>query len=367
MSPSDYYASEMPIPQSAVPETPGGIRRYISSVPSVSIPHAGAGLPPAQLRMAATHRTVTTTITTPQMRRSTTTRSSSPSSETTRFFSRSRSSSSSSYGEAMVPPIPSMPSARAGKGATSPREYSSGHNEKGRDNVAVERSPSVKTSRTSEETSSGIPSFEAYNPVNKFLPYGGRRPSVSLSPISHFPDHEPIAQRTEHAKRTHAPPIPRRNPHRPSHPSVSIPSLPLPVHQHSMPNVIPVQDASESEALDGDALDALRAERRRDTEQTPTIPKARPRSISDGAIIPEPERHAHSANSTSVTFREMTRTQRQLTEQEKTAKWEDLLQRSAKAGGTLHVGSPTTGGGLGLWSDRSSVALSENLDSTDQE
>jgi hypothetical protein len=372
-------AGEMPIQHSAVPETSGGIMRFISSVPPLSIPrsnsvsglgarrpgahHRSEGdsganpLSPVASRTNALHRSVTTG-TTPQMRRSATTRSSSPSSETTKFFSRSRTSSSSSYGDAAVPPIPSMPPARVGKHAVSPREHHSGQAEKGKDKATVERPSSRPTSSPSSASTSRespiVPFFEARNVINKFLPYKGRRATVSSPTTTHFPDHEQIEPRTEQARGTIPPPIPQRNPRRPGHHSVSIPVLPLPVQQHAVPNVIPVQDSSESEAMEEDTT---HPKQRLDSGQTPSVVKARPRSISDGAIILEPERHANTAKSI-LTFREMTTTQRQLTEQEKNAKWEDLLQRSDKAGGTLHVGSPTMGG-LGLWSDRSSVALSE--------
>lgn len=39
-----------------------------------------------------------------------------------------------------------------------------------------------------------------------------------------------------------------------------------------------------------------------------------------------------------LTFREMESPRRMLTEQEKADKWDDLLERSARAGGTLHLG-----------------------------
>ena len=381
----DFHPGETPIPQSAVPETPGGIRRFITSVPPLSIPHSaanselgakqtsfhqhrselssGASMPPIPLRMNSVHRSVTTG-TTIQMRRTATTRSSSPSSETTKFFSRSRSSSSSSYGDVMAPPMPSIPSARAGKPISSPRQHHSSYDDEDEDTVAMEGSPPAKTStsstpRTSNETSANIPPFEAQLPVNNFSPYKRRPPPLSLSP-----DQDSFISRTQKAKSMNPPPIPKRNPRRPGHHSVSVHSLPA--QQHSKPNVILIQDSDESEVADDNAV---RPQRRRILRKTslPSIPKPRIRSISDGAIIPEPERHANTAKST-LTFREMTTAQRHLTEQEKNAKWEDLLQRSAEAGGTLHVGSPISGG-LGLWSDRSSVTLSvtpsEALDSTD--
>jgi len=384
------HASEMPIPQSAVPETPGGIRRFIISVPSLSIPRSepvsvpgakqtnihyhrsdpdsGASVSPIPMRMNAAHRSGTTG-TPPPMRRAATTRSSSPSSETTKFFSRSRSSSSSSYGDVMAPPMPSILSAHAGNHTPSPQHPSS-HNDQSEDTVGMGHSPSAKTStppspRTSDEASQAsptIPPFEAHHPVNRFLPYRGRRPPLLPSTTSWFPGDKPTTLHTEQAQLTNPPPIPTRNPRRPGHHSLSIPSLPA--QQRSQPSVIAVDDLSESEVADGSAL--LPLKRPLKSGQTPIIPKPRPRSISTEAITPEPERSANTAK-TSLTFREMTTTQRQLTEQEKNAKWEDLLQRSDKAGGTLHVGSPIGIGGLGLWSDRSSVALSvapsEALDS----
>ena len=252
--------------------------------------------------------------------------------------------------------MPNIPAARVGKNA---REHHNNYNEKGEESVSVEHlsapASTPSSGDTPREASPTIPAFEAHNAVNKFLPYKGKRPAVLSSATSHFPDQEPVIPRINQAKgASKAPPIPQRNPRRPGHHSVSIPSLPLPVQQHSMPNVIAVQGLSEG--MEGG--DTARLDQEPNSGQTPTVPRTRPRSISDGAIVIEPERYPSMAKS-PLTFREMTTTQRQLTEQEKNAKWEDLLQRSDKAGGTLHVGSPIAGG---LWSDRSSVALSETSD-----
>jgi hypothetical protein len=53
-----------------------------------------------------------------------------------------------------------------------------------------------------------------------------------------------------------------------------------------------------------------------------------------------------------MTFRELgsSEEKQQLTEQEKADRWDDLLERSARAGGTLHLGAG--GGEDGLRSDR---------------
>lgn len=372
--------SEILIQPAVTPELHEGITHFTPSVPSLSMsrsntvsgleakrtsPHRrseadpGFNLYPVASRTNALHRSVTMG-TTAQIRRSVATRSSSPSSETTRFFSRSRTSSSSSYGDAIVPPVPSMPTAHVNKQAAPLRQPHSDHNEKGKDTSIIEFPPSVRnlspSSTTSHHSSPTIPFFEVRNMINKFLPYKGRRVTLS-STTTHFPDHEPIVPRTEQARGT-KPPIPPKNPRRPGHHnSISLTTLPLSVQQHSIPNVIPVQDWTESEAMDEDNAHSKQPP---DSGLTPT--EARPRSASDGATIIEPERHGSTAKSI-LTFREMTTTQRQLTEQEKNAKWEDLLQRSDKAGGTLHVGSPITDG-LGLWSDRCSVAISETSDAS---
>ncbi|KAF8586384.1 hypothetical protein K439DRAFT_964554 [Ramaria rubella] len=364
----DIDRGEMPYPHSPVPETPGGIRRYITSVPSLSIPRLrpstsgtrSSGAPrrreptpsdsspsSALSRTNAGHRTASTGIPS-QTQRSTTT-SSSPSSETTNLFSRSRSSSASasSYGEAVPPPMPSIP-AHVGKHIITPMELHALLNEKdGGGPPSCQRSSSkLRTASDASPTGSAtIPLFDAQSPVNKFPPYKGRRPAQSSIPRP-SKDQDPIIEASNH---TQPPPIPQRSPRRLNNHSVSVPSLPLPVKQHSIPNVVPIRDSPES-----NGSEALRLRLR-----PPTAPKPRPRSISDGAV--DPDRYI-SAIKSPLTFREMTSTQRQLTEQEKNTKWEDLLQRSAKAGGTLHVGSPDAAVGLALWSDRSSLALSETLD-----
>ena len=47
---------------------------------------------------------------------------------------------------------------------------------------------------------------------------------------------------------------------------------------------------------------------------------------------------AVSQKRSPLTFRELESPRQKLTEKEKAAKWEDLLERSARAGGTLHLG-----------------------------
>lgn len=63
-------------------------------------------------------------------------------------------------------------------------------------------------------------------------------------------------------------------------------------------------------------------------------------SPSSGASHPTSPASAVSARRSPLTFRELEGPRQKLSEREKAAKWEDLLERSAQAGGTLHIGEP---------------------------
>ncbi|KAL1945105.1 hypothetical protein VTO73DRAFT_2725 [Trametes versicolor] len=63
-------------------------------------------------------------------------------------------------------------------------------------------------------------------------------------------------------------------------------------------------------------------------------------SPSSGASHPTSPASAVSSRRSPLTFRELESPRQRLSEREKAAKWEDLLERSAQAGGTLHIGEP---------------------------
>ena len=266
----------------------------------------------------------------PRRWRSTTTRSSSPSSANTGLFTRSRSSSDSSYGES-IPPIPGIPLTHINKSQIiSPSE--SNKSWKGDD----ESASSYKTRRNkgrditpSPTGSATMPSFDVQQPpTNKFPP---RRSSSKRVQVPKNTSSEP----TKETITIGPPPVPQRHPRRPPPPKTHT----APYRKQSMPDVKIVMSPTPQARPRPSPAD--------------TTPKARPRSVSDSDITID------LASKQVFTFREMPADgTRHLTEQEKNAKWEDLLRKSAKAGGTLHVGP--TSGGLGLWSDeRSSIAISD--------
>ncbi|KAF8511816.1 hypothetical protein BU17DRAFT_96875 [Hysterangium stoloniferum] len=356
-APDDGEMGEMPITFSAVPETTSGLMRYITNVPSLSIPQpknsSSAKASPSHHRhepdLGPTSSPLGSQSSAPRRWRSVTTRSSSPSSGTTGFFSRSRSSSTSSYGDA-VPPVPSVPPARA----------DNRDRERGEDSGLSRRNSgkNSKLPRKSQDDSSigsvSIPWFNMQNSINKFAPKG-KRSMPSPIPTTHFPDYKPVSPQADSDKRqVTLPPIPLRNPRRLGSHSISVSTHTS--SKHSAPHVIPVQDTSESELTD---TGRSQARGRRIVD----VRKPRPRSLSAGVIVVEADALSGGPKPlrSTMIYREMTAHQRPLTEEEKNEKWEDLLKRSDKAGGTLHVGSSTSGG-LALWSDRSSMATSITLD-----
>lgn len=260
-------------------------------------------------------------------RRRATTVSSSPASGTG-FFPRSRASSASSFGDMSFPPVPDT---QIGQYIVPPhRGYRNSNSEEG---SQASESPSGALFATNERPlpspTASIPAFEAQDPVNSFSSF--KHKHAHLPHATHFPEPELSTPRREQA-RWGLPPPPRT--HR--RPNLSAPAFPPP-RQHSVPDITLVQGAR---------VDVASENRWGSDSKQASV--ARPRSTSDAA----------NPVVSTLRYREMSETQRRLTEQEKNAKWEDLLQRSDRAGGTLRVGSPTTGT-LSLWSDRTSVASSE--------
>ncbi|KIJ54674.1 hypothetical protein M422DRAFT_24581 [Sphaerobolus stellatus SS14] len=335
-------AERTPVSPGSVLEAPPGIMRYISSVPALAIPRARSlsrtkPLPDESGSPSSPPRSSSAA---PRRWRSPTTRSSSPSSTNTGLFTRSRASSDSSYGES-IPPIPGIPLAHVNNRSQTvlPTDGRSG---KASDELVRSHKPRREKERVRDGTpsptgSATIPSFDMQHPVNNFQTKKDKRvmpPSMSPLPTSADP---PSAMSS--SPQQSPPPIPKRSPFRligPKHATG-------PYRKQSMPDVKIVMQARPRPSF--------------------STPKARPRSVSDGDLTIEVERPKESPGPSVFTFKELNAASaRHLTEQEKNAKWEDLLRKSAKAGGTLYV-SPTSTGGLGLWSDqRSSVAMSDKTE-----
>lgn len=332
--------------QSPILETPKGIMRYISSIPSLTIPQAHIVSPVTKLSSPQEVAPVSSSPRSPtgagpsRRLRSETTRSSSPSSGTTGFFSRSRSSSTSSYGETL-PPMPDMPLTQTilkhgFQGVISPAPAPDVPERNERRNVRshskspppphLSPAPRRRSHDTSPSGSATIPWFDVQNPINKFLISKGKR--TQYPPLVAFQsakaDNQAQAQNARRPSTANAssipPPVPSRSPKRPA--TSSSMSGTVNSRKFSVPSTIHSQGVSSSED---------------DQNQSS---KPRPRSVSDG-VMDSPA---------SMTFREMTSVKQPLTEEEKKAKWEDLLNRSAKAGGTLHVVSRTDNSKL--WSEK---------------
>ncbi|THH17848.1 hypothetical protein EW146_g3058 [Bondarzewia mesenterica] len=288
-------------------------------------------------------------------RPSTTTRSSSPQSTSDKASSKffrvhSARSSSSSYGEEL-PPLPKM-----GQHIIPPNELQRWDRDE--DSLVQARvplsapnpvdsfgdaKPSLPYPRrralANLPPSPDIPTFSTTEPVNYFPTHRStssrqdERPSLSIVP----PASQPLP-RAEFGLESSAsatpfpPPRPTRSARRP-HTANSILSTPTPststtttsTSTTSSPNTPPLTYISE---FNGPEFDV--GCRNRDStggHSTASTAKARPQSPPASATV------------TNLTFRELDSSPRQAwTEQEKARKWDDLLERSARAGGTLHLG-----------------------------
>ena len=310
-----------------------------------------------------------------QPRQSTTTRSSSPVSSdvaSSKFFHRNHSahSSTSSFAEDHnPPPLPSKPpqfaqhiidpselSKTAEEGTRSPTRTQPPRNipipsQRMDDDWSIVRSPSVelpslplppprrpavnlnsfggKVTELDRPESPTIPSFSTNDAVNAFP---SRRLSATLSARSrnspsstHSPSSSTIAQSSSSPTSLPPPPRPLRSKQRPPPPIVVI-------------DDIPAGRKSESHARV--------QHNRRSSGGLSSASTARPfrrRSSSIGGTISSHQSISPpgSAVDTMFTFRELDDSagpkRYALTEQEKAEKWDDLMERSARAGGTLHL------------------------------
>lgn len=294
-------------------------------------------------------------------RQSTTTRSSSPiSSEpaSSGFFPKSRSprSSASSYGDE-IPPVPTSHSTVVGHRIMSPDELgrldTSNLGQKAPTKRKPVRTASEPTAElepyptssadekplslrppprrpgthprdgSSQERSASptLPSFSTEDCVNNFSPTAL---SPSTAPLSEFGP---------------APPRPKRSSRR-TPASIEVPSAaaaaavasgPLSARSPPTPRTPrpPVKTALDRFAPGRESTSTVNAS---------SSAKASTPSLSSSPVSSSTSPSSVSSQRSPLMFREMESPRHAWTEQEKQDKWEALLERSARAGGTLHIG-----------------------------
>lgn len=135
------------------------------------------------------------------------------------------------------------------------------------------------------------------------------------------------------------PPRPKRSARRAAPPNVEVPS-----RSQSMSTAMPPtpqtprgppQVRVDMNLLRRPSTGALSYTASRQPSATSATSPHPPPPVSASASAPP---SAVSQKRSPLTFREIESPRRVLTEQEKADKWEDLLERSARAGGTLHLG-----------------------------
>ncbi|EGN95327.1 hypothetical protein SERLA73DRAFT_187630 [Serpula lacrymans var. lacrymans S7.3] len=281
-------------------------------------------------------------------RQSITTRSSSPISSdiaSSKFFNRSQSvrSSTSSYGyeipplphfadqhilspkelhqfdnidEAVASPTPkprkSVPRRSMSGPADHPASARSEHQPLPYPPRRMGSNEKDSTSPLSRPASPPIPSFSTTDPINAFSPKsakdGDKRPVLSL-PLPEFGQSPP--------------PRPTRSSLRPGRNQVRSPSTPSPSSHKT------AEDEDESTGLNRNRASS-------GAHSNASTTKQRPRSNSFGST---PRKTEQSPARSPLTFRELSTPRRApLSDKEKADKWDDLLERSARAGGTLHLG-----------------------------
>jgi len=292
-------------------------------------------------------------------RPSTTTRSSSPMSSdiaSTKFFQKTHSnrSSTTSYGEEL-PPLPGVShNLPLSQHIISPSELYRMDN----DGESMSHTPTPSTTKRKPARSRSVPDDPSFltSPVEDIrpsLPFPPRRPQQSLGgKISHSPPSPTIpAFNTNVAVNNFpappvlslsmsefgvsdsplsAPPRPRKSSRRQPHSSDGSPS------PSSTMKPSPISSSPRTPILPNLSIDVF-SRSRRSVSTT-----SRPR---DGPISPSPS-SASSKNKSPLNYRDMESPRTALSEREKAAKWDDLLERSARAGGTLHLGE------TGLMSDK---------------
>lgn len=334
-------------------QPPNILTKFTQSRPSMAVPRSSSALPsgappPASSRPVTTTSTVSSAV----YRQSTTTRSSSPVSSdvaSSKFFNRAHSqrSSTSSYGEE-IPPVPNtvvgehiIPPHELYKlaiGVTPSDDTSSKGKSSSRKGHSTPRSASSPEKWTTPPSSGmgvdpptlpslPVPPSQRRNKLTKPT----REPSPTIpafsteAPINTFASRKPAPPVEPQTLRAASPPRrPSRSPHRPS-PTTSTTTSRVTSPLPSIPPSLP------ESATQNSTFDAKRA-------STASHATARPRSYAST--------FGGNGSIATAQFREKTVPVPVRTEQEKADMWDDLLERSARAGGTLHLN-----GGDGLASD----------------
>ncbi|KAL6306193.1 hypothetical protein BKA93DRAFT_165596 [Sparassis latifolia] len=284
-------------------------------------------------------------------RPSTTTRSSSPGSSdiaSSGFFHRAHStrSSTSSYGEEL-PPMPKPYDSPYGQHIVPPSELNRLNAEQDRAKADVShklrqpnrsRSAPVNDVRIASSVDDSRPSLP--------LPPRRRPPSATLQEMSPSPiiPSFPLSSLSEFGTLgpSNPPPRPKRSDQRkPARIDVmtlsrSMQAANVPATPRPHPSVSVDLNFSNRSSVNRSSYAST-------AKQVPPSPAS---SASPS-----------SATRSPLTFREMESPRHAWTEQEKTSKWEDLLQRSDRAGGTLRLGES------GLLSEEMNTALSEYSES----
>ncbi|PIL25226.1 hypothetical protein GSI_13115 [Ganoderma sinense ZZ0214-1] len=264
-------------------------------------------------------------------------------------------SSFSSYGEE-IPPVPKP----VGQYIISPSELSlmtkSSENVRSASLPAQQR-PHLRTRSRSQTAPSEDPSFEIVHSSfedSRFpsLPLPPRRATTGAtgSPVSTSfnmddalkggtPSQAAIPPPLGEFGLNEPPPRPRRSARRGAPPNVEVPS-----RSQSMSTAMPPtpqtprgppQMRVDMNLLRRPSTGALSYTASRQPSATSATSPHPPPPVSASASAPT---SAVSQQRSPLTYRGMESPRRVLTEKEKADKWEDLLERSARAGGTLHLG-----------------------------
>ncbi|KAH9947025.1 hypothetical protein B0H21DRAFT_808033 [Amylocystis lapponica] len=293
-------------------------------------------------------------------RPSTTTRSSSPVSSdiaSSGFFHRTHStrSSTSSYGEEL-PPMPTAPKSTIGQQIMSLSELERLNAEEAADVVPqITQKKLRKPSRTHSAPSDDRPYPSSADETLPSLPAPPRRQtrSVSHQELRDSPSPTIPSFSTEHTVN-----------------NFSTPSLPLSEFgTTAFPDAPPRPKRSERRQLNIDVPAASASGSARGTPATPRTPRAatsnRAPSVALSFASTAKQTPLSSAspsvsvsllspqNRPPLTFREMESPRHAWSEQEKADAWDALLERSNRAGGTIHIGEP------GLLSEGSRLSYSE--------
>ncbi|TFK51908.1 hypothetical protein OE88DRAFT_1484953 [Heliocybe sulcata] len=346
-----------------------GLARFIQSRPSMAVSRSPGPSSPSSIVGPRRGSNATS-----GNRPSTTTRSSSPVSSdrtSSKFFHRSHSarSSSSSYGEE----IPPVPSGMVGQHIIPPSELYKLNDETESPKAVLANNQGLFRSMSHDESPSSLPCpprrlGSAGKDSTSTRPSGSAAPTVpplgdfeplGAPTLSHFsPQSSDGDTSTWTSPITPAsgvplsefgvqpPPRPPRSSKRAQGGSTSSNgSHSSPLSGTLGPSTLPTFTITPTDERENPMEFETDSEVTRDRDScgassNASTARGRPRSSSVGS-------RTNSPSASGLTFREFgVPSKHQLTEKEKADKWDDLLERSARAGGTLHIG-----GEGGLMSD----------------